>query len=266
MLLKRSPFTAGFLSLIYPGLGHLYVGALEKALFIQAACFGSLFLLGQLGMLTSFTGNFIFLCIILCVYLYAFISAIRTAKNIHHYQMTNYNTWYCYVGFLLVFQSLFFYIGTKSDDLLGYNMIVMSSDSMLPSAQYNDVVIIDSKKQSLDVGDAIAFYLPNTNFDTDIKRVAAVGGDRISIIFGKVYRNGVLEEKLSVPEEYRQRDYSVSVEEQTVPAGHVFLLGDYRDNSNDSRFWGSLPQENIIGVATDVYFSTNLSNIGQSIN
>ena len=79
-----------------------------------------------------------------------------------------------------------------------------------------------------------------------IMRVVAVGGDRISLRRGRVVRNGTLE---------RRRGLSACTIDEgctfprtiTVPAGHVYLLGDNRPSSDDSRFWGALPTAQLVG-------------------
>ena len=79
-----------------------------------------------------------------------------------------------------------------------------------------------------------------------IMRVVAVGGDRVSLERGRVVRNGTLE---------RRRGLSACTIDEgctfprtiTVPAGHVYLLGDNRPASDDSRFWGALPTAQLVG-------------------
>ena len=84
-----------------------------------------------------------------------------------------------------------------------------------------------------------------------IKRVIAIGGDRFSMKDGYVYINGTLLE-----EDYLKTRGSDSIEEFTVPEGHLILLGDDRENSVDSRYWNKrcIPEENVIGKALCVLF------------
>jgi signal peptidase I len=88
---------------------------------------------------------------------------------------------------------------------------------------------------------------------TFVKRVVGLPGDRIQIIDGYVWRNGVKETGSYV----QSCGTSSSCNFRTaikVPPGHYFMMGDNRGESDDSRFWGPIPQRSIIGVAFFTYW------------
>jgi signal peptidase I len=126
-------------------------------------------------------------------------------------------------------------------------------------------------------GDIIVFRYPEDISQTFVKRAIGVPGDRIRIINKEVYLNGV---KVDEPYTYHKTDYidsyrdnfpgdpNVHVEagayamlesvvngEVVVPPKSYFAMGDNRDSSLDSRFWGFVPRENIIGKPLIVYWS-----------
>ncbi len=106
-------------------------------------------------------------------------------------------------------------------------------------------------------GDIVAFRFPGDREQTYLKRVAAVGGDLVEIRGGSLFVNGV-----PVHENYAMhhggKSWSHAWEQmpaRLVPAGHIFVLGDNRDNSSDSRDWGPVPEENVIGEPWFVFWS-----------
>ena len=95
---------------------------------------------------------------------------------------------------------------------------------------------------------------PQHSTQTFIKRVVAVGGDRISLNEGHVVRNGrQASEPYIAPCDPVQRgcEFPVTI---TVPRGYVYVLGDNRGNSDDSRFWGPVPDSWVIGKAVATYW------------
>jgi len=128
-------------------------------------------------------------------------------------------------------------------------------------------------------GDIIVFHYPVNPEQHFVKRVIGVPGDRVRLINKHVYVNGV-----AVPEPYvvyKIGDHNVFRDEfprlnipyglearwwlqmqklvedgqLIVPSGHYFVMGDNRDDSSDSRYWGFVPQENIIGRPLIIYWS-----------
>jgi signal peptidase I len=89
---------------------------------------------------------------------------------------------------------------------------------------------------------------------TFVKRLIALPGDRWREQDGYIYINGKRLDEPYVKPEYRDRD---SIPEKTVPAGEYILLGDNRSSSCDSRRWGSVPRDNLVGPLFAVYWPPN---------
>lgn len=97
--------------------------------------------------------------------------------------------------------------------------------------------------------------------DTFIKRVVAVGGDRVALRDGHVIRNGRMTHEPFVRPCGSAGDCTFP-QTITIPKGYVFVLGDNRGNSDDSRFWGPVPERWVIGRAFVLYWPLN--RIGRS--
>ena len=112
-------------------------------------------------------------------------------------------------------------------------------------------------------GDIVVFKYPEDPSKDFIKRVVASGGDTIEIINKKIYVN----DKLVTGEKYAvyksQKIYSAMVSARdnlrkiTVPENNLFVMGDNRDNSHDSRFWGFVDLKAVKGKAFIIYWSWN---------
>lgn len=124
-------------------------------------------------------------------------------------------------------------------------------------------------------GDVVIFKPPHTNNDY-IKRLIGLPGDKIQLINGLIYINSIplkrnlvkneseviktYTETMSNGVSYITRDLGDkpqdNTKEMTIPEKHYFFMGDNRDNSNDSRFWGPVAIERIVGKAQIIFFST----------
>jgi len=125
----------------------------------------------------------------------------------------------------------------------------INSESMLPTLEVNDRVFVDKlfyKKDGLKRQDVIIFSPPleALTHDDYIKRVVGLPGDEIWIHDGFLFINGDLSE-----EGYIKEAPAGEYGPITVPEMEVFVLGDNRNNSSDSRSWGFVPMENIKGKA-----------------
>lgn len=109
-------------------------------------------------------------------------------------------------------------------------------------------------------GDVVVFKYPLEPDKDFIKRVIAVEGDTVKIVNKKLYLNGmeafdphaVYKENTLLPGGSQKRDNFGPV---TVPPNKLFVMGDNRDRSLDSRFWGFVPLEDVRGRAFIIYWS-----------
>ncbi|WP_232735793.1 signal peptidase I [Alteribacter populi] len=129
-------------------------------------------------------------------------------------------------------------------------MVFKSSSKFGSEPKIGDVVIVDSqvektrtlKDDLLDNPLVGIFTNSNEEKKNWIKRVIAISGDKVEFKNGNVYRNG---EKLE--ESYIKEEMDVPFESLVIPENHVFVLGDNRNNSSDSRDIGPVPVENVVG-------------------
>jgi signal peptidase I len=111
-------------------------------------------------------------------------------------------------------------------------------------------------------GDVIVFIFPEDRTKDFIKRVVAVEGDSVQLVNKKVLVNGKETDDSRVkytsnsiiPRNLSTRD---NMEATTVPKDHLFVMGDNRDQSHDSRFWGFVPTKDVRGKAFIIYYSAN---------
>ena len=120
-------------------------------------------------------------------------------------------------------------------------------------------------------GDIVVFKFPEDPDKDFIKRVVGVAGDTIEIKEKKVYVNqqlvandhGVNLDTLIIPAGKQPRDNFGPV---TVPSESLFVMGDNRDHSYDSRFWGFVKLEALKGKAFIIYWSWNKQGVGISLD
>jgi signal peptidase I len=176
------------------------------------------------------------------------------------------------------------------------------SGSMLPTLYIGDFILVDKFRYGIRLpivdltvfptgspkrGEVMVFRYPHDNSTNFIKRVIGLPGDEIVYDRKRLFINGMAIEHVEI-DSYQLKtpnqnldviEYSEAVGESThsilndlgrssrkmtikVPEGNYFVMGDNRDHSNDSRFWGFVPEKNIVGRAFLVWFSWNSNDGG----
>ena len=105
-------------------------------------------------------------------------------------------------------------------------------------------------------GDIIVFIYPGDRTKDFIKRLIALPGETVEIKDGKVYVDGRLFDDPRVRNlyYYNRGDYGKAGEAVTVPPGHYFVMGDNSASSHDSRYWGFVPAEDVVGKAEVIFW------------
>ena len=167
-----------------------------------------------------------------------------------------------------------------------YEPYQIPSGSMIPGLQVGDFILVNKHSYGLKInrigkpfamasdpeyGDVVVFIPPHVNVPY-IKRLIGKPGDTIRYINKKLYINGdsVEQELIShdgietfLQETYLQSSRVIRVqggsasypEEFSVPADHYFVMGDNRDNSSDSRYWGFVPREHFMGTGEMIWMT-----------
>jgi signal peptidase I len=234
-----------------PGLGQIYNGEPIKGLSffmigLAATIMGSRWtvLLSDRMLLLGALATFL---IAACIYVLSILDAYRKASQTEAvYQLKSYNKWYFYLAVCLVG----FAISELTIDYIQENYLAaykIPTASMSPTVQPGDRLLADKtayRRIPPRVGDVITFINPDNRSMLYIKRIAALPGALVEDSNGKKIE---------------------------VPHGHVYVMGDNRNNSVDSRTFGFVPLSNIIAKARQIYFSSGKdgirwSRIGQPIN
>ena len=142
----------------------------------------------------------------------------------------------------------------------------VKGSSMFPTFKDQEYLLTDKvtyKSRVPKWGDVVVFKAPiNENFDF-IKRVIATPGETVMVKGGKVYVNDVLLDEFYLPDESvtATGQFLKEGESYIVPENSFMAFGDNRDHSSDSRDWGPVPYQNLVGRVFFRYWPMNVVGI-----
>lgn len=294
---KRRAWLAALLSLLLPGLGQLYNRQVTLALiFIALALLLSMPARWLIAAVPTEYVISVAATLIACglaVPLFAIVQAMIGARRAGTILLAWFNRWFVYAGlFVLVTACGLLAEMLPISSITSYSM---ESGSMIPTLLVRERLQARTKAfedQRPERGELAVFRPPHEPDVDFIKRVIGLPGDRIQLREGRLYLNGTVVERtpVSAPEAaqliqeypdarvYRELlpggvSYLIAelsdneglddTEEFVVPADHVFVLGDNRDRSNDSRSnMGFIPISGVHGKPLFVIWSDDKSRIG----
>jgi signal peptidase I len=289
----RLAWAAVALSLVATGVGHIYCGQIVKGLLLFCAWFLAIPLVVAATVIPPSTANLVLLIVtpalfLVAVYFLAAIDAYRVARRVGSmYQLRDYNRSAIYVTLIVV--ALVYRIGLMAGVCeTSFEAFMIPSRSMSPTVVQGDRVLVNKTlgQQSLpDHGDLIAFHTPEARNAIYVKRVVGLPGDRVAMDAGELIINGrPLEHEPVSPEgitmdepdanifleQHGKRRYQIQMKdvkslgaagremrqmaEIVVPARSVFVLGDNRDKSKDSRSFGVVHAGDIVGILQYIHW------------
>jgi signal peptidase I len=277
------PWLAGVLSLLGLGAGHFYAGTYLRATIIALALIASTIALRA----WSYLGPWHFLgagLTALALSVWLIWDSMRIARDAKPFQRPAQRRWVLWVLFVLVsnLAQEISRIGAMNRHWLKEaQSFSIPSDSMSPTLLKGNHVLADLeayRDKPIERGDIIVFRHPQNMIM--IKRVIGVGGDTIEMRKRALFLNGKpihVKATGEKPPEFAAQGseaYEETIGGKTyrvlystdalqdhfktqVPDGMVYVLGDHRDFSNDSRFWGPVSSDEVLGKALFVYFRLN---------
>jgi len=269
-LAPRRPWLAVVMSLCAFGLGQFYNGQWHRGLWVALIL---LFLMGPAvaiaalalppaavaPMIAIVTGLFIL------VWLVSHVMAYRTARRLTMHRLFGWQKIGVYVVLFLVINALLIPISAHYIRSHWVQPFRIPSGSMQPTLLPGDYVLADMRyncalcSQAVKPGDMVVFRYPNNPSLTYLKRVVGMPGDTVSFENYEVLLNG---EPVPWIAEQPNGDDPAGMDTSeflsnpiVVPSGEVFVLGDNRTSSRDSRVFGTVKITEILGRIRQIYFS-----------
>jgi signal peptidase I len=266
----RRPWIAALFSLIVPGLGQLYDGRPRRALALYAAPTVLILILFLIELQKTFPGLVILLTLVVLFRLWVVWDAAAIARRSPGYVPRWFNRWYIYLGIIILVFLL------PGEEILGWmpmpvRSFKIPSTSMEPAVRQGDRITAEMRyDRSAPKRGELVIYVPPREPVQRLCRIIGLPGEQIEIrnkvvsIDGQPISDPWAEHQdpLVMPAMPHPRD---NFGPAMIPEGSVFLLGDNRDYSYDSRFFGFVPISNLKGRPLYVYWATDRSRIGTSL-
>lgn len=296
---RRHGWLAAFLSLLLPGLGQLYAGRWRRALgfFVVSGLVDFPLLFGTwtfAALLQRPAGFWLAATVGIGIVLFrlaAIVDAALVARRAPRRPLAAYQRWYLYIAIFFAWNAPAF-AGMSYPDS-GTESYSIPSSAMAPTLQIGDYIIGVklSGPADLPAPGAIVTSIDPASGNTYVKRLVGLPGDTVEMRDGRLILNGspvpaepagtwrdasggeydLWRETLPDGASYLVLEKTDSgpydmMEALTVPPGHVFLLGDNRDNSRDDRVGGPTPIAALEAKILYVYWSRDLARFGRSLD
>lgn len=257
---KKKAWLAALLTYLFCGIGQFYNKQIIK---------GCAFLITAIILYIIADKYYIFQILLFPLYLFAMKDAFDSAERINGSERRFLDqekiAVKAFILAMLLFHLTPFAQITKTHIIQAFKI---PAGSMLPTLEIGDRIFVDKTteaKTSVKRGDILIFVYPKDEKKDFIKRVIGLAGDKIEIKDKEIYINGdkiienyvIHKDPHIKPKEYEPRDNMGLI---TIPSDSLFVLGDNRDQSYDSRYWGFVKTDKVKGKALKIYWSWDSKN------
>ena len=263
----RKPWTASLLTFLQPGFGHLYCGSWTKGIYFYLLSKVAIIILGCFLLWFPFPKINVVISVILGIGFIAIIikySVDFARQEGDFYVLKPINKWYFY---LLILAIVWAGEGLFLDDFIKNSFaraFKFPSASMIPTVLKGDHVLANNLNyyfKEPERNELVTFLYPEDESKVFLKRIIGLPGDTLQIKDKVLFMN---REKVE-DQPYTQRidpgiiDGQINPRDNfgpiTVPPNSYFVMGDNRDQSLDSRFFGFVKREKILGRVSVIYWS-----------
>ena len=260
----RRPWLAGLLNLVSLGLGFVYLGKPRWALatLLAAPLLIGLFAWTRLMFLP--VGFAAWGVALLALWLGSAVLGWRTARRQEAAPPRRYQRWYVYALYFVAVASAYQLLLDYRGTIFGYETFRFPSASMLETLRPGDYIVSDTwrfGRHEPQRGELVVFIHPQDRSVKFVKRIIGLPGEAVQMRGGEVRIDGKPLDELYVDPAHNL-GLDLQSKEYRVPAGKYFVLGDNRDNSADSRQFGSIARGDLYGSVEHIWYSRDLARIG----
>jgi signal peptidase I len=257
------------LSILWPGLGHIFIKKVKRSIFFIVFALSIQIIFWQFLCFNYYLFIINYICFGFAQ-IFAIIDSIKFYRNNKISHKIIVGIIFIIISFLII---RFVYLDNLTK-LYRYRPSIVSSSVMANTLFVEDIIVCDlskNYKNNIKTGDVIIYRFRDMLL---VSRCIALEDDRIRIQDDNVYINDILlnepyknldQEQLESVNRYNLDKLYYDLPETIIEKNKIFLLGDNRYNSNDSRFIGQLPREVIAGKALYIYSSRTIDRIGKII-
>lgn len=278
MRAKKHRFITAGLSIFLPGSGQCYKGQKHKAILGYSFFFLLPILFVVFKLLLHFWGLLLFVILLLSLYFFNVADAVFGKIKAAQFRPRMQNKWLIIIPVILFSVDAYAVRKYLNSDgkIMGVRAVFISTASMAPTIEVGDFLIIgmdDYGAKTFERGGVIVFQ--HQQYYMLTKRVIAVPGDTIKGENNRIYLNGNL---LDEPyawflgrevqlDRFNKRHSTADFDAVVVPEGKLFVMGDNRNNSYDSRdpAFGFVDRDKVKGRPLYIYWSKDKSRIGRRI-